>query len=300
MNAGPEKSRCIEGVEWARVVSCVAIIAFHLQLPGKPVFLGGLHVFTAIMVALSVGSARRHSVRAFAKTRLRTLGVPWLFWCAFYALVGYFDRHTPPLAWAHGSSLLVGPKIHLWFLPFAIIVGLVIAPIAKLVRGDRAWLFWAVLVFPAMIVAATALRAHIAAPFDQWLSVLPSVALGLSLAELPAAFDEIALARVAVQLAGWVLVSASLAILGYAGECVPLLVGGLVTVVAWCIAAAGGRGVMAWSKLSLGVYLVHPFVIRVTYKLVATSAWLHFAVVVLLSFGCAWVLKRTPVLSRFV
>lgn len=291
----------IEGIEWARVLGCIAIVAFHFDLPGKQLFLGGLHLFTVVLVALSVRSARRQPFGAFAAARLRTLGVPWLFWCAFYTPVAYLDahRHGEALAWAHGLVLLVGPKLHLWFLPFAIIACLAVAPLARRVRGQHSWLLWLALLVPATIATALGSGTDLPAPLGQWLSVFPSVVLGLCLASLPDDLNR-ALAPVAIVLVGLTACCGALAVLGYAAAVVPVLVGGVAAAAAWCVRPRSATRIAAWSSLSLGVYVLHPFMVRATYKLLAPFQWIHFAVVVVLSFAVTWALKRTPVLKRFV
>lgn len=280
----------VRSVELLRIAACVAVVAFHLYLPGRALTLGGLHAFVVLTLAFSARSARRQSLRTFARGRALALGVPWLFWCALYALDG-LRSHAQPLPAAFPWVLLTGTRVHLWFLPFALLSALLVAPLARRF-SFRSEMF----LLTSMLVAAAASDAEIEQPFAQWLSVLPSAALGLAISDV--GFGD--RGRVASLGALWCVSCGVAVALGFQSTFLPPLVGGALAIAAWALPEKATPRTVYWSRLSLGVYLSHPLFASATYGLVRVSAWSHFAATLALSLACTIFMKRTRVLSSFV
>jgi peptidoglycan/LPS O-acetylase OafA/YrhL len=262
--------------------------------------LGGLHAFTALTAAFTIRSARNTSLAQATRRRVTSLVLPWLFWCAFYGLSGGLDRlrhGENPLAWLTPSAPLIGTTIHLWFLPFAFLVGLALHFPARRSEG-AAWVGW--LAALPVVIAVSCSMEHLALPepFGQWRSVMPGVALGGCLGCLaPSERSNWPKLAVAASVVAATLIVAI--VLGYWMTALPLLVGLLPTVIAWGTGRSRDQRLFALSGLSFGIYLVHPFFSRLFHGQLESSPWTLFAATSLASLVFVFVLQRTP-LRRFV
>lgn len=138
-------------IELARFAGSLAILWFHLGLPGREIALGALPMFVTFLVYFGAGQP--------IELRARRLLVPWVFWSVVYGALKFLDGDSFA-PW----MLLTGPAIHLWFLPFAFVVerlGVLLLPLS--------FLFLLLVEFPVPVV--------------QWASVLPAAALGYGLAK---------------------------------------------------------------------------------------------------------------------
>jgi peptidoglycan/LPS O-acetylase OafA/YrhL len=315
----------LAGVEWLRLIACLGIVAFHAQVPGGQIALGGLPAFTILTVALAIRSARGRRWLDFASARLRTLLAPWAFWSLFYAVISSYIAHTqghPTLSWIQPSNFLIGGFIHLWFLPFALVATLLVGAFA--VRGKSndtgspgpesglAWLPWLILGV-AMIPCATFALEHgpiqppvlgetWPAPFEQYLSVIAGVPLGVSLALIPAG-DRKGWGRLACFGALTIAVCATLILTSHNKIAIPDLIAVASCPIAWGLPARAGERTLRWSRLSYGVYLLHPFFALIGYKFImphlgslgyAAAHWLHAGAIGAMSLVGTWVARKTP------
>jgi hypothetical protein len=217
-----------------------------------------------------------------------------LAWSVFYAVVAVAEglRHgESPLAWWSSWAWLVGPSIHLWFLPFAFLVALGLYPLARRLRA-HATVPWFAGIAVATVVACVADRSELPVPFGQWASVLPAVVLGVGLAAIPVG-TAIEWKRLFALAAVVLLAFAGTAAFGHLRVGLPMAVGLLPVVIAWAIATPAGPRLIAWSRLSLGVYLVHPFVGRVFLSTLESRPLVFFAATAAGSLTIAAALRAT-------
>lgn len=278
------------GVEWLRLVACVAVVAFHAQVPGYLYALGGLHVFAVFLAVFAIRSARLQGWASFARKRSRTLAVPWAFWTLFYAVFVALDHYRhgkEPFAWVHDGRWLEGPSIHLWFLPWALVTSWVLYPLARSTRmvGWRPWLF---ITLVAIALVAWTADLPMPEPWAQWLSVLPGATLGIVLAD-----DASRPFRVFISV-GLAAMLLGLSLIGYEQTGIPLLVGLPAAVLAFETRLATNARLLVWSHLALGVYLVHPLTMRLLHKPFGDSPWLLFLLSSIAAFALVLALKRTP------
>lgn len=248
-------------LDMARFLGAVGIVWFHAGAPGREIGYAALPMFTTVLIYLGLRSRRVGTFSEVVVARARRLLGPWAVWSAIYAgakVTGAVVTGADPAEEIARWSLLVGPSLHLWFLPFAFVASL------------ATWAAWRLLAsrsgafaMTAAGVAATACLSFLAVdcasfgtPFAQWVFVAPNVAIGFSLA---VAGDR---AATATTLAGLVaVVFAVTTLMGAAPDAGPRQ---------WALGAAAAAillrtpstPVTAWlGDAALGIYLTHPLFI---------------------------------------
>ncbi len=281
------------GLEWLKLLACFGIIAFHQHAPGERLGYAGLPVFTMVTAAMAARSARGRDWSSYRAGRLRRLLLPWLVWSAFYGLVQCALANLagqPTLSWFHPSMLLMGTYPHLWYLPFAAALALLVGRFGH--RGRTTlWLTAGALAIPT---CSLAMRAAPPLPIPQWLFVLPAALLGVALGRVPLGelrqaaplAPFVAAAAVGTGIA-WASGADSLA-LQYA-IAVPL------TAAAWCVPLRAGAITRRLGATSFGIYVLHPFA-NMLLALLAVSTGLPFSEWSLLASTCALALLLTLVL----
>lgn len=114
-------------LELLRFLCAFSIVWGHLGAPRADIAYAGLDTFIILSVVLSTRASLRHPLRPFMAQRVRRILIPWLCWSGFYlALRGATQGPASMFTLTDPLWLLVGPEIHMWFLPFL----LVSAPLA--------------------------------------------------------------------------------------------------------------------------------------------------------------------------
>lgn len=317
-NIGPQTSRGearLAGVEWLRLIACLGIVAFHAQVPGGQAALGGLPAFAMLTVAFAARTARGRSWTSFAHARVQTLLLPWVFWSVVYAAMNAamaLKAGHPAFGWFEPSMWLTGPAIHLWFLPFAMIaslsIGGAVAGRGKGPGADRGaydWLGWLAAGAATMWLAAMVLDRDPKppVPFEQYISVLSGIPLGVCLSKIPAG-ERSSWWRLGVfgVVASGVCV-AEMAF-GFHAIALPDLVAVISCAIAWGIPAKAGPLTLKFSRLSYGVYLLHPIFALVAYKVAVpmlagaglregSFRWALAGVIAALTMAGTWIARKT-------
>lgn len=154
-------------VDYARFVAALGIVWFHASAPGARAAYLALPFF---LVLLSTPS------RASFADRAQRLLKPFLIWSVIYGAVQVLlalKHGRPALVWWQPEMLLTGTALHLWFLPFALLV----YPLRHL--SNRPWL---AALMPIAASAALALwgGGGSAAPWAQWSFGILPVLLGIA------------------------------------------------------------------------------------------------------------------------
>ncbi|WP_197534757.1 acyltransferase family protein [Symmachiella dynata] len=256
-------------VDVARLLASVAIVVFHTpQAPMKTLTISGLAYF---ILLLSFFPGENRAKPLDLKKRATRLLVPWLVWCLFYGVVRLASG--PPIHFQL-NSLLIGPTIHLWFLPFALLGSVIcscyLRATARLSVGAQfALLIPCVLLSQAMLFIP---GGNFVAPFGQWLYSFPLIFLGLGigLAEsMTARAHGIAVAVVVLLcLFSWIVV----------GE-VSHFIGGIAVLLALPWKQKDLPRLRWLAGLSMGIYLLHPFFFLVVYKFYPGAAWYVFSII---------------------
>ncbi|MCA9613043.1 MAG: hypothetical protein R3B99_14870 [Polyangiales bacterium] len=294
-----------------RVIAAVDTVAIHLT--GDHALYGfGLPLFLILAVALGVSKPSAPTTGRFVARRFERIVMPWVFWSAVLFGLRVLDAwryDRPLLAWVEPEMLLYGPQIHLWFLPFVVIAGLLAHLAQRALAKHDAGLATPITSFAlaAMLVAPASFGVR-GWPFEQWLFSLPTIALGFGVGRC-VALGDLRRARLATT-AGFALFAAlGLLVTWWRPEALPILVryvGGLALLVgAMWLPNVVDRLTPHLVPLMLGVYVLHLEVHRNLTKPVMLDLgvyderWLRVLVSFPLTMLVVYGLRQTP-LRRFL
>jgi surface polysaccharide O-acyltransferase-like enzyme len=276
----PEPHRA--SLEWLRLVACLGIVWFHCKGPGAVIGYGGL----AALIGLSVGLASVPGTLLPFTVILRKRGirllVPWIFWCVVYTiwrLIGAIALSKSIGNEFHGWMLLVGPAIHLWYLPFAFGATCFAALLSRHQSSPKFAVFWMACAAAAFLVCSYRLSRHtIGIPWAQWTFGLPAVFIGLALPQfgdqrhncrgLAALMLTIAMSSAVAWLSGWNALA------------LPYLVGTAGLAGAWLLTMPASPFTASLCSLSYGIYLVHPFFASLIGQAIGTRSGASLAILV--------------------
>lgn len=192
--------------------------------------------------------------------------------------------------------ILVGPTITLWFLPFLLYASAVVAGLDRWMRRDGDVERLLMLSVPLAACSYWLYNhGHLPDPLMQWSSVTPSILYGLVVVY---ARERVRPWAPVLFLGGVVLMTTALD--SHSGV-VPLLFAALLFELGLRVRLPGSVWLML-GRLSFGIYLIHPFMMLVYYKLLpfgwpsAVGALVVFAA----SAAATFVLSRLPVARALV
>jgi len=294
-----------------RVIAALDTVAHHLT--GAHALFGfGLPLFLMLSVALSVARPGPPPTRRFVTRRIDRVVWPWLFWAAVLtALRTYFAVTTghEPFGWVEWPMVLYGPRIHLWFLPFVVVAGVLAHLIHLRSQGRHALLSAGIALVIGVALLPLPPRVLLVWPFDQWLFSVPSIALGYALGR--AVSTERSLPRLRLLLtsgyaAFGLLAGAVVLLFADTGPYVLRYVGGLgLLVVATWLPNTGDRITKRIAPLMLGVYMLHPGVYSIILKPILLEIglehlmWLRLVTGFFATMGLVALLRWTKI-KRFL
>lgn len=263
-------------IDLARFLGSVAIVWFHLGLPGSSTALSALHLF--ILLQIYYGAGR--SLVAQAKRLL----VPWAFWSGVYAVakIGQAALEARPLSEEfHWWMLFTGPSIHLWYLPFSFLALVVCNAVWQRLSP---FVFWGGMI-AAFLGAIYVSNIHaLPTPLGQWTSVVPAVVVGLALRDRAPGWHNVIL---------WGALAASIAVaLGFTAAAWQTFVAVILVGAAIAFPFPSTSVSRRLSDLSFGIYLVHPAFVALCQWGTFLNVYLMFATVLSLSIGLTFLLRR--------
>jgi surface polysaccharide O-acyltransferase-like enzyme len=252
------------GLELARSLAAFFIVWDHSFAPGWQYCDPALSLFVFLTAYLSMQSYERAPGPAFWQKRLPRLLLPWLFWCLIFRLI-YEVILDEPGDWhllSEPLSLLIGPMIHLWFLPFCALA-LVFVPVVMAITKSQRTLVISLILFGLLAFALNTLYspATLPEPLSQWTSALPIYLLGLIHARART-LDQVWLsltAALVLALAFWQIWPTFWVLQPLFGIVLFELARALPVTAPWPVALA---------KRAFGVYLIHP-----AFNLLAFKIW---------------------------
>lgn len=286
-------------LDLARFLAAFGIVLTH-ALVSPTDWVGNLslavfHILTGFLAAQSALRAGGYGLRR----RGWRIALPWLVWSAFYLpvelwIAGPEDRAA---LLANPMNLLIGPSLHLWYLPFLLLTMPLVWPVTRWVNSPpRLWLASGALVLLGAPLAWAHGMDGLPLPLPQWAFGLPLFVAGLLMARAASWGQEpVLLAALALLgAAGWGLTGAWWA--------APMgLVAALLVIGARHLALRGPLPLQI-GQAAFGIYLMHPFFALFAYK--ALGADVHWLPLTLVCFGLSWaataVLLRLPLLRALV
>ncbi|MBK8441018.1 MAG: acyltransferase family protein [Rhodobacter sp.] len=265
-----------------------------------------LGLFLILTSYFGVGSYRRSGGADFWSSRARRILIPWLFWCALYRVVWELVSDAPFALLTDPFSLLIGPSIHLWFLPFAAAALVFIPSIGRDVETRRQLIVASAVLVPMSVIlglihAKAGLEgwqlagSPIPQPVPQWAFALPIYVWGA----LAAVSHRIG--RPQITLAAAALSSAVMLALDWDVASGQLILCAVVFEVFYRLPWKG-EWMTKLAGYAFGLYLMHPFFLLVAYKLFGADVdrGIGFAVAFFGAWAGTWVFKQLPVLKTLV
>jgi len=290
---------------WDRLRIIAALDTVALHLAGEHAFFGwGLPLFLILSVALGVSKLDARGTGSFLSRRTERIVLPWAFWSVvvFGTRVLHAVLHgEPALGWLEWPMALYGPRIHLWFLPFIVALGLAAHLLHRMVGRSKVAPVVAVVLAAALFFVP--FRFEVGWPFQQWLFSLAALPLGFALGRAMALEPRIEQLRRLLGI-GFVLF-VGLALIGYAldartGIYAFRFAGGLGLLVAATFLPNRSDELTAkLAPLMLGVYVLHPviylWVVKPAMCLVVCNhvTWLRVVLAFPVTMGIVWALRRT-------
>ncbi|AML53375.1 acyltransferase family protein [Falsihalocynthiibacter arcticus] len=236
--------------DYARFIAAVGIVVFHAGSFGATIGYAALPFFLMLIIYNGWKSAASADFLRYINGRAERLLKPWLAWSAVYGVLKLVEVAVADTTLSDEFApymLLTGPAIHLWFLPFAFAICLLLWPLTRMGAMPVGVVAFCV----ALVLQGYIQEQNLPIPLAQWAHVAPAVCLGFSLAAISR--------RVAIVCAftglsfvfGWTAgllqtTLAALSIIACGWIIVPR------TPISKKLAAA-----------SMGIYLVHPLVFSV-------------------------------------
>ena len=257
--------------DYARLIAVIGIIWFHAHAPGGGIGYSGLAFFVLLLMLLALPQITRYrdlphrapAVLRYAATRGRRLLVPWLVASAFsggFKLVEV-SQGTPLAAEFTKEMWLTGTAIHLWFLPFAFAMGIILWPLGRWLRTAPVTVWGPLsLIFTACALAALAAvqTNPLPTPLAEWAHALPAVLLGTAFA--------LTRARPGYMLGMLVLfVCAALSLQWTVGVLQIALASGLLILCRVIYMRPTALSAAA-ARASLWIYLIHPAVMTLAVR----------------------------------
>ena len=305
MNQDRPKPGYKRSLDLARFVAAFGIVWDHARAPYADVGYTALALFLVLASFLGMGSYERNGGAGFWISRAKRIAIPWLFWCAVYRVIYEVVWDHPFALLSEPFTLLIGPSIHLWFLPFDIIALLLIPLLAQWLRTPRD-LIIACLLLIAVALPLGWLHAQVGLagwfismgnapqPLPQWYYSLPIFLYGA----LAAAGHRMGV--VWMPLAAATVISAALFVAVPEFASVQMLLAALVFEAVWRV-TINGTWPTKLASYAFGIYLMHPAFMLVAFKLFGPDV--DRTAAALFTFFAAWIgtaiFKRIPALARF-
>jgi len=302
----------VANIDRLRILAAIGVVWFHTEGAAHgEIGYAGLPIFLLVFFSLIASHGHTESTARFARRRWDRLMVPWLFWSLVYGLckIGKAVSAMDISAMRDMLSvecLLAGTHIHLWYLPYAFVSGLLIF----VVNGWTSEISNIAVILVATIVGASTLAAHatgvlgshLMMPLSQWGYGLAAIPLGFAIGRcltVPSRDTQRVLLFVISLI--MVAVCSVLNVMGYSPLAVPYELATVLVCAAYAWSAGGNAFVACVAPLTFGIYLIHPLIGYGLKSFIAAGQ--HPAVSIILTVCLSAIatfgLTKTP-LRRFV
>ena len=305
MNQSVARPGYKRSLDLARFVAAFGIVWDHARAPYADVGYTALALFLILASFLAMGSYERNGGPGFWATRAKRIAVPWLFWCAAYRIVYEVVSDQPFALLSEPFTLLIGPSIHLWFLPFDMLALLLIPVLSKWLRTPQDLMFACLgLILVALPMGWLHAQIGIAGwfvslgnapqPLPQWYYSLPIFLYGA----LAAAGHR--MGCIWMPLLTATVISGALLVAAPEFASIQIILAALVFEALWRITITG-QWPTKLASFAFGIYLMHPAFMLVAFKLFGPDV--DRTAAALFTFFGAWlgtaIFLRIPALARF-
>ncbi len=310
-----------QNIEFLRIFASLGILFFHLfNVLGFSFHrygYTGLIVFLLISTTLLfIKDQPQEKFSVYAHKKANRLLLPFLGWSLFYlAILLYKDGINQTINNLSIHTLFTGTYYHLWYLLFIFLVSILSYWLNKHPAGKKlksltveALLFLSIASFFLQSIVTSIFE--FSDPWQQWITSLPTIFLGLCIAKsikgrhkyrnpispkIPLIFALCTLVLLlAHRFSLYHLAGSNMYALSY-------LFGVLVFYLSFFTKPPDSRLITSIAGLTLGVYLIHPFVILLVIKFFSKAPLgVLFLLVLCISFLMVYFLKRIPIICRFV
>lgn len=259
----------IASIDRLRILAAIGIVWFHTEgAPGRRIGYAGLPIFLLVFFSLITIRSETQTTTTFLRRRWDRLVKPWLFWSVVYGIcklsnairMGEADPlHDILLA----RVLVTGTSIHLWYLPYAFVLGLVAHVVGRRVaKGRRA--------VPALLATAVGILVligctigisgyRLAEPLPQWMFGLAALPLGYAIGKCAVVLRG--RVRKSLLLITCLTASATCLLLSMAGHAelgIPYGISLVFVCMAHFWQGSADVFVAKVAPLTFGIYLIHP------------------------------------------
>ena len=262
-------------IEILRILSAFGIVYFHAaDLHFRDIAYSGLIIFTIISVYL-VDANKKYNVTE----RISRLLLPYIFWAVLYGVLYYLaNGRVFKLNYNFVQYLICSPSIHLWYLPFILMVTLIINKI-KIRVGSVSWFLSLI-----MLISSPFWRSLLVPPpLAQYLHALPAVFVGLFYRDFYTIKKNIRI----IQLVTIFFAIIYIVVINVSGVGVTYLVGitlSSVILIDKC-PDFSSRIIFLASSSTFGIYLVHPLFLYLSHMLKIEGVYsVYFAFLVSMVF----------------
>ncbi|HGY11578.1 MAG TPA: acyltransferase [Desulfobacterales bacterium] len=294
----------IVNVERLRILAAFGIVWFHAgNVYGRSIGYAGLPIFMMIFCALIISTQSASTYSDYIKKKSLRLIKPWIFWSCIYLslkLIKQIYYNEPFTNEFKRYVFFVGSAVHLWYLPYAFVISLLLFPLKKLSGKGHQFIVASLLAGAGFILIflcrIAMVHLNIPVPFPQWTFALPAIPLGVTIGIMYSAgsnknkhifFTAMIATTILINIYGNISYDKILIPYSYA----IILVCGAFT---W----SGKFDFISheWASLCFGIYLIHPLVASVLSRscMGQVNPYCMIVIVFLLSSVITLVLKKTP------
>jgi surface polysaccharide O-acyltransferase-like enzyme len=240
-------------IELLRVISAFGIVWFHSGLDyGRDIAYAGLIYFLIVASYFAAKSIKQRSI----KQRASRLLIPCVLWSTVYA------SFKLSLGWSlfkggHSliSMVLTTPSIHLWFLPFLFFCLVAVDSIKRYLSIKTIALLSAFGASTLLLTSSFWREVSFLTPLAQYTHAFPAVLIGLFLG----CYDELSVRNKTILFGGLCLAITLTAFSKLNGISITYLIGFIASLSLLCFKSLVGENkfILAISKLTFGIYLVH-------------------------------------------
>jgi surface polysaccharide O-acyltransferase-like enzyme len=292
--------------DYLRIIGIFGIVFFHgaQEQLTRQIGYSGLIIFILISINLSVLRDRERNISKYIATRATRLLVPWLFWFTVYGLQN-IARDKSFLPEGHAFNVvLAGTNIILWYLPFLFIVLIITAFYDNKAQTHSIFktctLYFVPILSIILLISTPIWRPwslELGYPWAQWFHAAPAVLIGIALVSLTRQYQGHL--RVSLYSGIIVLISLWLILIGnYNGVGIPYLLGVLLfsSHLYWKSNAEQNHALLLKiSDCTFGIYLIHPLVSGMEYKMGFPETAALPVMTFVLSLTIILIIKNIPI-----